>query len=368
MLFTPGKIGNLELPNRLIRSATAECMADEDGRPSPKMYTMYEVLSRGGVGLIITGHMYVHPSGKAHQEMTGIYSDDQIAGLSKLAEIVHQNDCQVVVQINHGGRQSYQEVTSQPIAPSAVEESLPEDTNPAREMTVDEIEVAIDAFAQAARRAKQAGFDGVQIHSAHGYLINQFNSPYLNRRTDGWGGSLEKRTRFLREVVKAVREQVGEDYPVFIKFGMMDGVEGGLSLAEGAKIVGEMEKMGLDGVEISGGMGGGLLSNVKKGVRTEAHEGYFIPLAREARKVTNLPIALVGGFRSKSVMELTLQEGLADFISVCRPLINDPELPNKFRQGLLEKSGCISSNNCWAERDEDGISCKCPIDKIAEVN
>ena len=339
-------------------------MADDDGRPTPMMNTLYEVLSRGGVGLIITGHMYVHSSGKAHQEMTGIYSDGLIPDLARLAEIVHQNGGLVAAQINHGGRQCYAGVVSDPIAPSSIAESLPADTNPAREMTTDEIELAIDAFAQAARRARLAGFDGVQIHSAHGYLISQFNSPFLNRRNDEWGGSLEKRTRFLREVTQAVRKQVGEQYPVFIKFGMMDGVEGGLSQNEGAQIVGMMAGMGLDGVEISGGMGGNLLTNVKKGIRSEEHEGYFLPFAREARKFTDLPIALVGGFRSKSVMEKTLQDGAADFISVCRPLINDPHLPNKFREGTLEKSACISSNNCWAERDGDGIACKCPIDKI----
>lgn len=362
MLFTPGKIGTLELPNRLIRSATAERMADKEGRPNPKMYTLYEVLSRGGVGLIITGHMYVHPSGKAHPEMTGIYKDDLIPDLARLVEIVHDNGGRVVAQINHGGRQSYKGVTPEPIAPSAVEESLPKDTNLSREMTTNEIEMLIDAFAQAARRAKEAGFDGVQLHSAHGYLISQFNSPYLNRRSDEWGGSLENRTRFLREVTGAVREQVGDEYPVFVKFGMMDGVEGGLSLEEGAQIVAWMAEMGLDGVELSGGMGGKLITNAKKGIRTEEDEGYFLPFAQAARKVTGLPIALVGGFRSKSVMEWTLQEGTVDFISVCRPLINDPELPDKFREGTLEKSGCISSNNCWAEREGDGISCKCPID------
>ncbi len=361
ILFTPGKIGSLELPNRLIRSATAERMADEEGRPRPKMYTLYEVLSRGGVGLIITGHMYVHPSGKAHPEMTGVYKDDLIPDLAKLVEIAHENNVKVVAQINHGGRQSYLDATPNPIAPSVVMESLSVNSNPAREMTVEEIEMVIDAFAQAARRVKEAGFDGVQLHSAHGYLISQFNSPFLNRRNDEWGGSLENRVRFLREVTLAVREQIGDDYPVLTKFGMMDGVEGGLTLEQGAQMVEMMAEMGLMGIELSGGMGGELLTNVKKGINREEKEGYFSHFAQAAREVTDLPIALVGGFRSKRVMEQTLGDGLADFISVCRPLINDPELPNKFRAGTLEKSGCISANNCWAEHAGDGIACKCPI-------
>ena len=364
-LFEPGKIGTLQVENRLVRSATAERMADDkEGRPGPLMYNLYDELSKGGVGLIITGHMYVHPTGKAHPEMTGIYKDNLIPDLEWMAEKIHGNGAKVVVQINHGGRQCSSEVISQTIAPSSLEEHQPNDSNPAREMTTEEIEMLIHAFAQAAWRAKAAGFDGVQIHSAHGYLISQFNSPFTNRRTDQWGGSLENRTRFLREVVSAVRVQVGNDFPVLVKFGMMDGVEGGLSLDEGAQIIGMMADMGIDGIEISAGIGGKRVTAVKKGIRTADDEGYFIPWAREARKATDLPLILVGGFRSQSVMEATLKEGIADYISLCRPLINDPALPNKFRAGELEKSGCISSNNCWPKDAGDGIACKCPLEKL----
>lgn len=364
MLFNPTKIGKLELPNRLVRSATAERMADPDGRPFPMLFDFYDELSRGGVGLITTGHMYVHPSGKAHPEMTGIYSDDLIPDLAKMADAVHAQGGKVVVQINHGGRQCYQAAVSEPIAPSQVTEHQPKDSYVAREITPQEIEMLIDAYAQAARRAQEAGFDGVQIHSAHGYLISQFNSPFTNRRTDQWGGKLANRVRFLRAVCEAVREQVGDDYPMMIKFGMMDGIEDGLSLDEGAEIVSMFANMGLDAVEISGGIGGKLVNSVKKGIRTQADEAYFLPWVRKAREATDLPLMLVGGLRSHQVMEDALQEGVADFISLCRPLINDPALPNKMRDGLLEKSACISSNNCWPKNDGDGIACKCPIEKL----
>jgi len=222
MLFTPGKIGTLGLPNRLVRSATAERMADADGRPRPQLRALYEELVRGGVGLIVTGHMVVHPSGKAHAEMTGIHSDEMVPGLAELAEAVHRQGGRVVAQINHGGMQCSRETVPQTIAPSKME--VPFLSRPAREMTRDEIALLIQAYGQAARRAREAGFDGVQLHGAHGYLIGQFLSPFVNRRTDEWGGDLEGRMRFLRAVSGAVREQVGPDYPVLIKLGMVDGV------------------------------------------------------------------------------------------------------------------------------------------------
>jgi len=361
MLFTPEKIGTLTLPNRLVRSATAEGLADAAGRPRPRLGQLYQELVRGGVGLIITGHMYVHSSGKAHPEMTGIHADDLIPGLAELADAVHREGGQVVVQINHGGMQCSRETVPQTIAPSAVD--APFLSQPAREMRPDEIALLIQAYAQAARRAREAGFDGVQIHGAHGYLVGQFLSPFVNRRTDEWGGDLQGRTRFLRAICHAVREQVGPDYPVFIKLGLMDGVEGGLTPEEGTQVVGALEGMGLDAVEISGGIGGGRDLNTRAGIRSEADEAYFRPLARRARPVTRLPIILVGGFRSRRVMEAVLVAGDADFIALCRPLINKPDLPNRLRLGLQERSACISANRCWPERDDEGIACRCPVER-----
>jgi 2,4-dienoyl-CoA reductase-like NADH-dependent reductase (Old Yellow Enzyme family) len=361
ILFTSGKIGTLKIPNRLVRSATAECMADEDGKPLPKMADFYHQLTRGGVGLIITGHMYVHPSGKAHEEMTGIYSDELIPHLKKLADAVHKEGGLVAVQINHGGISVDKESVSDPIAPSDYSDESSEKS--AKAMTEDEIATLIDAFGQAARRVKEAGFDAVQIHSAHGYLINQFLSPAVNKRTDKWGGDINGRMTFLKEVYKAVRKQVGEGFPVFIKLGMKDGVDGGLDLEESLQVVKLCEEIGLDGIEISSGF---KFSSVRKGVRRETDEAYFRPFAKRARTITTLPLILVGGMRSKKVMEQILSDGDADFISLCRPLINDPDFPNKLRLGSKEKSDCISSNNCWPEEKGIGIGCKCPIEDISK--
>ncbi len=363
LLFTPNNIGSLSTPNRIVRSATAEGMADPDGRPFPQLKELYKNLVRGGVGLIITGHMYVHQSGKAHFGMTGIYNDDLIPDLAKLADAVHNEHGRIVAQINHAGMQANAEDVPEAIAPSAIE--APFLSRPAREITSQEIETVIQAYGNAARRCQEAGFDGVQIHAAHGYLISQFLSPFVNRRTDKWGGNRTKRMRFLREVCAAVREKVGSEYPVLIKLGMMDGVEGGLSSDEGAQIAAALENMGLDAVEISGGIGGTKNLNVRKGIRSEADEAYFLPLARQARPVTQLPIILVGGFRSRSVMEQVLANGHADYISLCRPLITEPDLPKQFKLGLKEKSRCIAANNCWPKNEGDGIACKCPHEKVA---
>lgn len=363
ILFTPANIGTLELPNRLLRSATAESMADEGGYPRTQLKDMYRDLAAGGVGLIITGHMFVHLSGKCHSEMTGIHNDKLIPGLAQLAEAAHARGGKIAVQINHGGMQCAKECVEDAIAPSAVEASI--SRRSAREIGLDEIRILIEGYGQAARRAREAGFDAIQLHGAHGYLINQFLSPATNRRRDEWGGNFENRLRFLTEVVQAVRVQVGREYPVFIKFGMVDGVEGGLDLESGAKIVARMADLGLDGVEISGGIGGNNVTNVRKGIRRPGDEAYFLPLARKARQSTGLPIALVGGFRSREVMENVLTNGEADFISLCRPLISEPDFPNMIRAGTTEKSRCIASNNCWAETRGVGIACKCPLDKMA---
>ena len=355
-LFSPIAFGTLTLQNRLVRSATAERMADAEGRPRPELAQLYRDLARGGVGLIITGHMYVHPSGKCHPEMAGIYDDALLPALTELVDVVHREGGKIAVQINHGGMQCSRESVLGSIAPSAMD--IPALQQPAREMTSDDIVTVIDAYAQAARRAKTAGFDAVQLHGAHGYLINQFLSPFVNRRTDAWGGDLEGRMRFLRAVCEAVRAEVGPDYPLFIKLGMVDGVEGGLTLEESVEVVAALADMGLDAVEISGGITGGSVNNSKPGIRGGADEAYFRDFAKAARAATALPLMLVGGFRSRAVMDDVLDSGDADFIALCRPLISEPDFPNRLQQGQAQ-AACISGNRCWPRSDGEGIACRC---------
>lgn len=359
-LFTPCAIGKLILPNRLVRSATGEQMADSMGRPREQLHQLYADLVRGGVGLIITGHMYVQPGGKCHDEMTGIYSDQLVPELRKLAESVHSLGGRVIAQINHGGMQASGRRVSDPVAPSDIRVDWLK--RPARAMTEAEIEEVIESFGLAARRAREAGFDGVQIHGAHGYLVSQFLSPAVNRRGDRWGGDIEGRMLFLRRICSSVRALVGPDYPVIIKLGLADAIEGGLSLEEGLQVVSQLEDMGLDAVEISAGIGGKRSAAIKPGIRSEADEAYFRGWSREARKRTRLPILLVGGMRSRAVMEDVLASGDADLISMCRPLICEPDLPRRLRTGQQSRSSCVSGDRCWASGEGKGISCKCPLE------
>jgi len=359
-LFSPVEIGGLELRNRLVRSATAERLATEPvGRATTALAALYAELARGGVGLIITGHAYVAPEGKAHTEMLSAHCDQVIPGMKTLTGAVHGEGGRIALQINHGGRQCDKACTPAIHAPSAVPASsgeLPQ------EMTPDEIVAAIDAFGQAARRAKLAGFDAVQLHAAHGFLIGQFLSPHTNRREDGWGGDFERRVRFLASVCEAVRGQVGATYPVLIKLGMTDNpdrVPGGLTAEDGERVVGHLAGWNLDAVEISGGDGGGADFNVRLGIGSKVPEAFFRPLARRAKAATHLPVILVGGLRSRAVMEDVLDANDADLISLCRPLIREPDLPERLRSGKATRSACISGGRCWAAGMGEGIRCKC---------
>ena len=356
ILFEAGNIAGLELKNRLVRSATAERMCDEDGRPEQAMIDLYADLARGEVGLITTGHAFVHESGKAHSTMTAVHRDDLIPSLRALSEVVHREGGKVVMQINHAGRNTSEKVIGQtPVAPSPV----PRVRGAPRphELTEAEIEELVVAFGRAAGRAKEAGFDGVQLHGAHGYLINQFCSPASNWRRDRWGGSIARRLRFLEEVAAAVRDEVGGDYPLLIKLGIQDFVRDGLTLDDGVEIVRHLADWGLDAVEISCGMGA---TSAQKDILRPEDEAYFLPQARRAREATDLPIILVGGMRSLAVMESILEEGTADFISMCRPLIREPDLPNQWREGRIERAACISCNSCWPGPGEYGIACRAP--------
>jgi 2,4-dienoyl-CoA reductase-like NADH-dependent reductase (Old Yellow Enzyme family) len=359
-LFAPARFGTLKLRNRLVRSATAEQMATEPvGRATPALTSLYRDLARGGVGLVITGHAFVSPAGKAHPEMLGIHCDEMIPGLKTLADAVHAEGGAIAVQIQHGGRQSTSDAVPEALAPSAV--PMHSGATP-REMTQAEIVETIDAFGQAARRAKSAGMDAVQVHAAHGYLISEFLSPHSNHRTDAWGGDFDRRLAFLGAVCEAVRGQVGTDYPVFIKLGMMDNIDqvpDGLTPEDGARIVTCLADFGLDAVEVSGAYDGPGRFNVQMGVGTKVPEAYFRHLAQHAKASTHLPVMLVGGLRSRRVMEDVLASGDADFVSLCRPLIREPDLPNRLRTGETSVAACISGGRCWAEELGQGIACRC---------
>ncbi len=369
LVFEPKEIGGMTVKNRLVRSATVEGMASEDGSVTDELLKLYKTLAEGGVGLIITGAAYVQSSGKILPYQTGIDRDDLIPRLRKIAETVHEHGdgCKVAMQLVHCGRQS--SFLEKTIAPSAVFE--PVVNKMPREMTIEEIEETTEAFVKAARRAQEAGFDAVQLHAAHGYLLSEFLSPYTNRRTDEYGGSTENRIKIVKDIYKKTVENGGKDFPILIKMNVDDFLEGGINLNESKKIAERLSKTGFAAIETSGcmwevttrsreelGWTPAMLPESRIKVRPKDKEAYHLPYAREIRKVIDVPLILVGGIRSLDVIEKILAEGSADFVAICRPLIRQPDLPNRWLKGIGGLTAdCISCNGCVGSLLEGGVRC-----------
>ncbi|MFA5353417.1 MAG: NADH:flavin oxidoreductase [Thermodesulfovibrionales bacterium] len=358
MLFDPFSIGGLKLRNRIVRSATYEKRADVDGFATDSLVSFYTELAEGGAGLIITGNALVHVSGRSVPQMICIHNDYYIDRLKRITEAVHKRDGKIVLQLVHGGRQCPPDLLGglSPVGPSAVYDPSMQITP--REMTSAEIWEVIDAFADAARRAMYAGFDGVQIHGAHGYLVSEFLSPHTNRRDDYWGGDEERRFHFLEEVYLSMRKEVGSGYPILIKMNGSDFLEGGLDPDEALRIAVRLQGMGIQAVEVSGGMyeSGPEKGTARTNILRPEKEAYFRTHTALFKEQLSVPVILVGGIRSRSVAEEILQKGEADLISISRPLIREPDLPNKFREGK-ETADCISCNGCMRFKKLDEVRC-----------
>jgi 2,4-dienoyl-CoA reductase-like NADH-dependent reductase (Old Yellow Enzyme family) len=348
ILFSPFTIGSLAMRNRLVRSATAERLADPiTGAPNERMQAMYLALALGGVGTIITGHAYVHLNGKCHPEMSSISEDSLIRSWREVILPAQQAGARVIMQINHGGASCDPAITPFTLSPSGVR------TNPdapSRELAESEIMPIITAFGQAACRAREAGLDGVQIHGAHGYLVSQFLTPRTNRRSDAWGGDCRRRLAFLQAIVAEIRHQVGTDYPVWIKLGVAGAPPDELTLAEGALAAQACVQAGIECIELSHALG---TPPLKK------EEPTFLPWAQAVRKVVgpNVTLALVNGFRHADVMESVLASGLVQLVSLCRPLIADPNFPLKLQQHLEDKAVCNRCDKCWPQTQGEGVAC-----------
>jgi 2,4-dienoyl-CoA reductase-like NADH-dependent reductase (Old Yellow Enzyme family) len=314
---------------------------------------LYATLARGGVGLIVTGHAYVERQGKAHPEMASIAADDLIPAWRKAIRPAQEAGARVMMQINHCGAGCDPTITSHPIAPSGV--ATNERVTP-RTMTEEEIRRIVGAFGQAARRAREAGFDGVQIHGAHGYLVSQFLTPLTNRRDDAWGGDEESRRAFLRAVAAEIRRQVGDDYALWIKLGVAGKAESGLSIAEGARVAATCAGYGIDCVEISHALG------IPEEVDHRRREVPFRPWAEAVRRAVgeDFPLALVYGFCTRASMEAVLEDGLVQMVSLCRPLIAEPDLPHKLHTGETLSVACVRCGKCWPEETGEGIACHNP--------
>ncbi|MBT8332359.1 MAG: NADH:flavin oxidoreductase [Deltaproteobacteria bacterium] len=357
ILFEPSEINSMKLQNRFVRSATWEGLAAEDGSCTPPLVELMETLAAGGVGLIISSHAYVQKVGQAGTGQLGIHNDDMISGLKEMTAAVHGQKGKIVCQLAHAGFFGNEKLSGQtPIAPSAIDGIA---KGMRKEMTADDIERVINAFATAARRAKVAGFDGIQIHGAHGYLLSEFISPMFNQRTDEYGGSIENRARLPLAVLQAIRAAVGADYPVLIKMNCKDFTDDGLQPTEFVQVGKMLADAGIDAIEVSGGLPVSPKTRPSQlGVNKEEKEAYFQEEARALRKITGVTLILVGGNRSYHVAESLVAEGVTDFISMSRPLIREPHLINRWKAGDLTKATCVSDNMCFKPAIKgDGIYC-----------
>lgn len=370
-LFAPGRIGSLELPNRIVRAGTSETLADERGAVTEKLIDIYAQLARHGVGLLLTGHLYCEPNGQYAPRQTGIHDDALVPGLRRLTDAVHARSGRIFAQLAHAGSQS-RIGGGDPWAPSEIPNALTGRT--VRGGTEADIEAVIAGYAQAAQRAVAAGFDGVHIHAANGYLISQFSSPATNRRADGWGGSPAKRDRFAGEVVRAVRSAVPASMPVTMKLGVVDAVAHGLGLEESVRRAQLLVGLGLDGLEISCNVMSAATDSARRYVAVgprrslddlllhrvfspPAAEAYFLPWARAVRHRVNSPLILVGGLRRVQTMARLVAEGETDFIALARPLIREPDLVAQIRDGRAGQVACTSCNLCLEHEGRDGLRC-----------
>lgn len=357
-LFDKTMINGMTLRNRLVRSATWEGMCNDDGRPTDRLVNWYRDLAQGAIGLIITGYAFVRPEGKQLPGKMGIHTDAFVDDYEKLTSVVHDAGGKVALQIVHaGGETDAKAAGRQPLAPSAVKvDQFPE--MPVG-LSEDEINDIVTAFGEGARRAKAWGFDAVQLHGAHGFLINQFLSPLTNRRMDEYGGSMENRCRFLVEVYRNVRETVGTDYPVLIKLNAADHLDGGVEIDDAVYAAKKLSGAGIDAIEISTGTpASGEKGPVRGKINKPEREAYNLDLARKVKAAVGCPVMVVGGFRSYEVVEKAIRDDGMDYISMARPLIREPGLPNRWLQGDRSPAKCISCNSCFKPGlEEGGIYC-----------
>jgi len=390
ILFEPMKIGEMKVKNRFVRSATYEGMAQENGKISNDLINMYQTLSKGEVGLIITGMMYIHPSGKTLTSQIGIDNDDKIPGLQKIVDAAHQWGSKIAFQLVHSGLQTRKEyIGIKPKGPSGGIRN-PATLSKSEEMSEEDIYTAIQAFSEAASRAVESGSDAVQLHAAHGFLINQFLSPFFNRRTDEWGGSEENRFRFLKEVFIETQKVMPTNKPIIVKLSTCDFTKKeGVTPLLARNYAQRLADLGVDAVEVSAGsshfafmnMCRGkvpveglleilprwqkpiakiLLKKMVKSGKYDLQEGYNLDAANiisPVLKENAVPLILVGGLRRVAHMEEIIMNNQADFISLCRPFIREPLLLKEIKEGNKDQSDCISCNRCYAASAEFPVRC-----------
>jgi 2,4-dienoyl-CoA reductase-like NADH-dependent reductase (Old Yellow Enzyme family) len=398
-LFEPLRLGPVEVAGRVFKTATAETRASEDGYVTDDLVEWYEWLARGGVPLIITGNLYVDPGGKSTYRMCAVDSDDRVEGLARLAAVCHRHGAKLVAQLSHCGRQVIVGHTGFDEAVSASSMRDPVMGATPRPLRADELPGIVDAFASAAERCQRAGFDGVQIHAAHGYLLNQFLTPHTNRRTDAYGGSFENRLRLVREVVGETRRRVGPGFALLLKLNGDDllPLRKGLRVADNLKIARALVDEGIDAVEVSVGhyesgfpMTAGRFDGFYRElvVRGDgrhmgalrrfflnhfdrhfaalsnwlwpAREGFNLEYARRFKAELSVPVICVGGFHTRRAMEQALADGATDAISCGRAFIADPFLVEHLRTGEAGPR-CDYCNLCLARAGTGPVDCWNPV-------
>jgi 2,4-dienoyl-CoA reductase-like NADH-dependent reductase (Old Yellow Enzyme family) len=347
-LFERITLNGMALPNRFVRSATWEGLAAPDGSVTDALVDSMRALAEGHVGLIISGHAFVSPEGRAGGWQLSVGSDEFLPGLEKMVLAVHEAGGKIALQLAHAGIRGAAGSEGFPaLGPSPLETGS---GVMGREMSEAELEAVVQAFAAAAARAQAAGFDAVQIHSAHGYLLSQFLSPFFNKRTDGYGGDLPGRTRLPREVIAAVREAVGPGYPVLLKINTADFLPGGMTEDQMLGAVPILEEAGVDSIELSGGTS--LSTPDRRAMRVPSDpeappEPYYEDAAVWFKETTTLPLMLVGGIRTFETAERLVSQGIADYVALSRPLICEPDLVRRWESGDLSPSTCRSDNRCF---------------------
>jgi 2,4-dienoyl-CoA reductase-like NADH-dependent reductase (Old Yellow Enzyme family) len=379
MLFEPYDLAGIQLRNRIIRSATHEGLADANGRPTEKLKRKYLQLARGGVGAIITGYAGITQAGRCPSVgMLMIDRDELVLHYLELTAAVHASGTPIILQIAHCGRQTRRAVTGLPtVAPSAIRDRFFSEEVP-HALADAEIEEIVEQFVQGVMRAQRAGFDGVQLHAAHGYLLAQFLSAHSNRRKDRWGGSIENRCRVVTDIIMTARSRVG-DFPILVKLNAYDGRKRGMRVEEAAVVARLLECAGCSGLEVSCGVYEDGLSTVRSDrLPAEAafafvHKykdypkwmqkiakvvlpwvtpestpviNYNVEAARRIKESVSLPVCVVGGIRSLADMQAIVDSGAADLVSLCRPLIKEPQLVNKLRAGRQSAARCRNCGYC----------------------
>lgn len=364
-LFTPGQIGRLTVKNRGIMAPMSTGFANHDGTPSPRMIRYYEERAKGGVGAIITEYMGVDDVDSVvsdHQLMAA--RNFQISALEQLTEAVHRHDCLVFAQLHHGGNTADPALSGrQPLSPSDAPAS-PGRTVP-RPMTADEIHTVVDKFIQAAERCKKAGYDGVEIHCAHSYLLGQFLSPYYNKRTDDYGGSLEDRVRIVEEIIRGIRAKLGAAYPILVRMSgdeLTPDVPGTLTLQDGLEIAQRLEQIGIDALDISNG------SSLNPNANCDPYSyqpGWKKHIAAAYKAAAKIPVIATNTIKTPEFAESLLEEGVCDFVGLGRSQFADPHFMNKAKAGKSDQvRNCIGCMYCRERVVAQRLPAACAVDPL----